>query len=55
MPTLRYNLAIDNLQKLLYNTKKYLRQEDIIQLEKDIFYLQLYKKVSLKETNGGSS
>jgi hypothetical protein len=55
MPTPRYNLAIDNMEKLLYNTKKYLQHDDIIQLERDVFYLKLFRKVSLKETPGGRS
>jgi len=59
--TERYNIAVDNMEQLLYNARKYLNcqgilsEQDIKQLERDIFYLKLFKKLSVKETTGGCS
>jgi hypothetical protein len=46
-------MAVDNLEKLLYHTRKYINPIDVIQLERDIFYLKLLRKISLKEATGG--
>jgi len=54
--TPRYNVAVRNLGKLLMHSKPNLHPDDKEQLERDLFYLRLFEKVSLQKqkTAGGS-